>query len=73
MPKVNYSVIGCLDSTYKTNKQQKETCIEHNSGAEGICKEKEGCLESKPPFHIHIFIGPVKRSMDKSSKMRIIG
>ena len=38
MPKANYSVIGCSNSTYKINKWKKETCTEHN-------------LELKPPFH----------------------
>ena len=70
MSKVNYSVTGCSNSTYKINKWKKETSTEHNFAAEG--KGKENCLESKPPFHLHIFIASVKRSMDKSSKTRII-
>ena len=35
MPKVNSSVIGCSNSTYKINKCNKETCTEQNLEAEG--------------------------------------
>ena len=59
MPKANYSVIGCSNSTYKINKWKKETCTEHNFETEGNCKKKGDCLECKPPFHLHTFPGPI--------------
>ena len=40
MSKVNCSVYGCSNSTYKINKCKKETCTEHNLEAEGKCKIK---------------------------------
>ena len=60
MPKVNCSVIGCVNSTYKINKCKKETCAEHNLEAEGNYKKKVYYLECKPPFHLHTFPGPIK-------------
>ena len=60
MPKVNYSVIGCSNSTYKMNKWKKETCAEHNFEAKGNCEKKGDCLECKPPFHLHTFPGLFK-------------
>ena len=42
IPKVNCSVIGCSNSTYKINKWKKETCTEHNLDAEGNCIKKRG-------------------------------
>ena len=60
MPKVNCSVIGCSNSTYKINKWKKETCTQYNLEAEGNCKKKGDCLECKPPFHLHTFPGPIK-------------
>ena len=60
MPKVNCSVIGCSNSTYKMNKWKKETCAEHNLKAEGNCEKKADCLECKPLFHLHTFPGPFK-------------
>ena len=59
MPKVNSSVIGCSNSTYKTNKMKKETCTEHNLKAEG------NCVEFKPPFHVYNFPGPIKYNQIK--------
>ena len=41
MSKVNCSVISFSNSTYKINKWKKETCTEHNLGAEGKKKGKE--------------------------------
>ena len=60
MPKVNSSVIGCSNSTYKINKRKKETCTEHNLKAEGNCKKKGDCVEFKPPIHVYTFPGPIK-------------
>ena len=39
---------------------EKETCTKHNLEAEGNCKKKGVYLECKPPFHLHIFPGPIK-------------
>ena len=44
MPKVNCSVIGCSNSTYKIKTWKKETCTEHNLEAEDNCKKKGDCL-----------------------------
>ena len=60
VPKVNCSVIGCSNSTYKINKWKKETYTDHNLEAEGSYKKKGDCLECKPPFHLHTFPGPIK-------------
>ena len=59
MPKVNCSLIGCSNSTYKFNKWKKETCTKHNLKPEGNCMKKVDCLEWKPPFHLHNFRGPM--------------
>ena len=60
MPKVNSSVIGCSNSTSKIRKWKKETFTEHNLEAEGNYDKKGDCLECKTPFHLHIFLCPIK-------------
>ena len=60
MPKVNCSVIGCANSTYKINKCKKETCAKHNLEAEGNYKKKGYYLKCKLPFHLPTFPGPIK-------------
>ena len=53
MPKVNCSVIGYSNSTYKINKRKKETCTEHNLEAgDDNFKTKGDCLQCKPSFHL---------------------
>ena len=41
------------------DKWKKETFIEHKLEAEGNCKKKGDYVECKPPFHLHIFPGPI--------------
>ena len=60
MPKINCSVTGCSNSTYKINKWKKETCTEHNLETEGNCKKNRDCTECKPPVHLHTFPGTIK-------------
>ena len=60
MPKVNCSVVGYSNSTYKINKWKKGTCTEQNLEAEGNCKKKGDCLECKPPSQLHTFPGSIK-------------
>ena len=57
--KVNCSVIGYWNSTYKINKWKKETCTEHNLEAEGNCKKKGYYLECKLPFIYIFFLAPL--------------
>ena len=45
MPKVNFCVIVCSNSTYEIKKWKKETFTEHNLEGEGIYEKKGDCLE----------------------------
>ena len=54
MPKVNCSVIGCSNSTYKISKWKKETFAEHNLEAEGNWGRKGTALDVNHRF-IYIF------------------
>ena len=74
MAKVNCSVIGCSNSTYKCNKWKKDTCTKHNLEAEGNWHaeaiKKETALNVNHRF-IYILLN-TKGNMDKSGETRTI-
>ena len=56
----------------QTNRWKKETCKEHNLEADGNCKKKGDCLESKPPFHLHTFPSPIKCKQLREASIKAV-
>ena len=53
MPKVNYAVINCSNSTFKLKKWKQEICYEHNY-FDCSCT-REDCIHCIPPFKLYSF------------------
>ena len=50
MPKVNFAVIGCTNSTYKLNKWKIEVCNEHEQNI-----SRKECSLCEKPFSLYKF------------------
>ena len=76
IPKVNCSIIGCSNSTYKINKWKKRNLHRtHPWGwtAETKSKKKGDCLEYKPPFHLHThFFWPIKFKQRREAWLKAV-
>ena len=57
MLKVNFYVIGCSNSTYKIKKMEERNFHRIQPWS---WRKKEREIECKPPFHLHIFLCPIK-------------
>ena len=64
MPKVNFAVIGCTNSTYRLNKWKKEICNEHEQNI-----SRKECSLCEKPFLLYKF--PAAKQKNKERQLWI--
>ena len=70
MPKINFAVINCSNSTYKLKKWKQEICCKYND-CDSSC-EREDCIHCILPFRSYYFQNRLRDAELKNKWIRAL-